>query len=143
VANLSANRVVLLVDTCHAGGAAKSMPSAVVGPDGVSVRTGGIAPEPARLAAGIDNGSRHLAILAASRAEEVSLEDAPHGGLFTSRLLRGLAASKGELPLVQVFTEHVQPVVMRDSEAICRKAGGCKVQTPLFVYAGRGDMIRL
>lgn len=142
VANLPAGRVVLLIDTCHAGGAAKSMPSAVLGPDGITARTGSVAPEPAKLAAGMDNG-RHFAVLTASRAEELSLEDTPNGGLFTSRLLRGLAATKGEAPLEQVFKDHVQPVVLRDSETICKKSRQCKVQTPLFAYTGRGNMIRL
>ncbi len=39
--------------------------------------------------------------------------------------------------------EHVQPVVLRDSEALCKKSRQCKVQTPLFAYTGRGNMIRL
>ncbi len=50
---------------------------------------------------------------------------------------------KGEAPLEQVFKDHVQPVVLRDSEAICKKSRQCKVQTPLFAYTGRGNMIRL
>lgn len=138
--NLPAGRVVLLIDTCHSGGATQSMPSVVVGREGVSVSTGTVAPDPARIAAALNNG-RHFAILAASRAEEVSLEDPPNGGLFTSRLLYQLRATKAADPLQTVFDE-VKPLVMKDSARLCQRAG-CKVQTPVLAFSGRGNMIRL
>lgn len=145
--NLPARRIVLVVDTCHAGGVARLMPSAVVTAQGVDVRNGNVSPEPEAMAraakANAALATRHFAVLAASRPEELSLEDPPNGGLFTSRLLRGLAASKGELSLEQVFTEHVQKQVLETSQALCRKIGECKVQTPIFAYAGRGNQIRL
>lgn len=145
--NLPARRIVLVVDTCHAGGVARLMPSAVVTAQGVEVRSGNVSPEPDAMAkaakAHAALATRHFAVLAASRPEELSLEDPPNGGLFTSRLLRGLAASKGQLPLEQVFLEHVQKQVVQTSQELCRKGGGCKVQTPMFAYAGRGNMIRL
>jgi len=145
--NLPARRIVLVVDTCHAGGVARLMPSAVVTAQGVDVRSGNVSPEPEAMAraakANAALATRHFAVLAASQPEELSLEDPPNGGLFTSRLLRGLAASKGQLSLEQVFLEHVQKQVLDTSRVLCRKDGGCKVQTPMFAFAGRGNMIRL
>jgi hypothetical protein len=145
--NLPARRIVLVVDTCHAGGVAKLMPSAVVTAQGVEVRSGNVSPEPdamtraARASAAL--ATRHFAVLAASQPEEKSLEDPPNGGLFTSRLLRGLAAGKGSLPLEAVFREHVQKQVIETSKVLCKGGGECTVQTPIFAFSGRGNMIRL
>ena len=145
VAGLPAGQVVMVVDTCHAGGAAKAMPSLVVSGDGVKLRTGTVTPDPAKLTSGPGFGAesgRHFAVLAASQADELSLEDPPRGGLFTSRLLAALASAKGEKPLGQVFAEQVKPVVLKDSEALCKRSG-CRQQTPMFAYSGRGNLIRL
>jgi len=147
VANLPARRVVLIVDTCHSGGVAKMMPSCVITAEGVQAGKGKASLEPAALAAAAKSNAalstRHIAILAASKPEELSLEDPPNGGLFTSRLLRGLSATKGQAPLEQVFVEHVEPEVVETSKPLCKRIGECKVQTPMFAYSGRGNMIRL
>jgi len=147
VANLPARRVVLIVDTCHSGGVAKLMPSCVITADGVQAGKGKASPEPAALAAAAQANAalatRHIAILAASKPEELSLEDPPNGGLFTSRLLRALSATKGQQPLEQVFVEHVEPEVVATSKPLCKRIGECQVQTPMFAYSGRGNMIRL
>jgi len=147
VANLPARRVVLVVDTCHSGGVAKMMPSCVVTASGVQAGKGKASPEPAALAAAAQANAalatRHIAILAASKPEELSLEDPPNGGLFTSRLLRGLAAAKGRQSLEEVFVEHVERQVLETSRPLCRRIGECKEQTPMFAYSGRGNMICL
>jgi len=147
VANLPARRVVLVVDTCHSGGVAKMMPSAVITASGVQTSKGKASPEPAAMAAAAQANAalatRHIAILAASRPEELSLEDPPNGGLFTSRLLRGLNAAKGNQSLEQVFVEHVEREVIETSRPMCRRIGECQVQTPMFAYSGRGNMIRI
>ncbi|XHS79954.1 caspase domain-containing protein [Burkholderiaceae bacterium UC74_6] len=147
VANLPARRVVLVVDTCHSGGVAKMMPSCVVTANGVQASKGKASLEPAALAAAAQANAalatRHIAILAASKPEELSLEDPPNGGLFTSRLLRGLTAAKGQQPLEQVFVEQVERQVLETSRPLCKRIGECKEQTPMFAYSGRGNMIRI
>jgi hypothetical protein len=147
VANLPARRVVLVVDTCHSGGVAKMMPSAVITASGVQTSKGKGSPEPAAMAAAAQANAalatRHIAILAASKPEELSLEDPPNGGLFTSRLLRGLNASKGQQSLEQVFVQHVEREVIETSRPLCKRIGECKEQTPMFAYSGRGNMIRI
>ncbi|MBV8503136.1 MAG: caspase family protein [Paucibacter sp.] len=147
VANLPARRVVLVVDTCHSGGVAKMMPSAIISASGVQTSPGKASPEPAAMAEAARNNAalatRHIAILAASKPEEVSLEDPPNGGLFTSRLLRGLSAAKGNESLEQVFVRHVEREVIETSRPMCKRIGECQVQTPMFAYSGRGNMIRI
>ena len=147
VANLPARRVVLIVDTCHSGGVAKMMPSAVITASGVQTSKGKGSPEPAAMAdaarANAALATRHIAIMAASRPEELSLEDPPNGGLFTSRLLRGLQSAKGNQSLEQVFVEHVEREVIETSKPMCKRIGECQVQTPMFAYSGRGNMIRI
>ena len=147
VGNLPARRVVLVVDTCHSGGVAKMMPSAVISAMGVQTSKGKASPEPAAMAEAARSNAalatRHIAILAASRPEELSLEDPPNGGLFTSRLLRGLSAGKGSQSLEQVFVEHVEREVIETSRPMCKRIGECQVQTPMFAYSGRGNMIRI
>lgn len=147
VGNLPARRIVLVVDTCHAGGVAKLMPSAVVSSRGVSVRSGTVVPEPDQLTRAMQvnptQANRHFAVLAASQPEELSLEAKPNGGLFTSHLMRGLAAAGGQKTLETVFREQVQQQVMQASTQICQRLGECKVQTPVFAYSGRGNLIRV
>lgn len=147
VGNLPARRIVLVVDTCHAGGVAKLMPSAVVSSRGVSVRSGTVVPEPDQLTRAMQfnptQANRHFAVLAASQPEELSLEAKPNGGLFTSHLMRGLAAAGGQKTLEAVFREQVQQQVMQASTQICQRLGECKVQTPVFAYSGRGNLIRV
>lgn len=143
VRNMPAQRTVLVVDTCHSGGAAGMM-SAVVSPQGVSVQQqGAVTPEPARMAqAAQGESTRAFAVLAASRPEEYSLEDSSGGGLFTSRLVRGLQTSKGEQALEGLFREHVEKQVIAESQVICKRMGNCKGQTPMFAFSGRGNQIR-
>ncbi len=147
VGNLPARRLVLIVDTCHSGGVAKMMPSAVVSSRGVTVRSGTVVPEPAQMTRAMEaspmQSGRNFAVLAASQPEELSLEAKPNGGLFTYTLMRGLAEAGDTKTLETVFRDQVQQQVVQASTQICKSIGECKVQTPVFAYSGRGNLIRI
>ena len=144
IGHLPARQAVLVVDTCHAGGAAMRMPRLTMqGGQAPSVTSGTIVPEPAKLAGDAADPSKHYAVMAASQPEELSLEDRPHGGLFTTRLVRGLAAAAGKEPLSQIFSQRVEREVIEVSRVLCKQNGECKVQTPIFAFAGRGNQIRI
>ena len=144
VSNMPARRTVMVVDTCHAGGATGMLINAVVSAQGVSVQSDTTGPDVERVAqAQASRGGRAFAVLTASRPDEESLEWPGGGGLFTTQLLKALAATKAELPLEALFTQHVQPQVIADAKAQCSKQPGCKPQTPMFAYSGAGNQIRL
>lgn len=144
VGQLPANQVVLMVDTCHSGGVANRMPRLTIQANGnPTVSSGTVVPEPARMAADVGDPNRHYLVLAAAQPDELSLEASPNGGLFTSTLLRALRGGAGKQPVSQVFQGQVVTEVVEASQKMCRKMGGCKVQTPVLAYSGRGNMIRL
>jgi hypothetical protein len=145
VGNLPARRAVLMVDTCHSGGVTQRMPTVVVGSTGVSSSADTVAPNAAALAQAA-GAARHVAILTASQAREISWEDGANGGLFTSRMLRGLLRTEGKAPIQEVFERHVQAEVIEASRRICERARACSkhpVQTPVLAYSGLGNQIRL
>lgn len=146
VGNLPARRTVLVVDTCHSGGVTGMMVNVVVSSRGLALQPGTVSPEPERIAqaqakSGPDGNA--FAILAAARPEESSLEDGGGGGLFTTHLLKALAARRGQMPLEQVFREHVEKQVITESRTMCQRMRTCTVQTPMFAFKGAGNMIRL
>lgn len=144
IAHLPALQTVLVVDTCHSGGAAKRMPRLTVqAGQAPTVTSGTVTPEPAKLAADAADPNKHYAVMAASQPEELSLEDRPHGGLFTSRLVRGIEAAAGNEPLSQIFSQRVEREVIEVSQVLCKQSGDCKVQTPIFAFTGRGNQIRI
>jgi hypothetical protein len=140
VRNLPAQRAVLVLDTCHAGGAT-GMLNIVMSPQGVALQHGGTGPEPTRMAQAQGRDPRAFAVIASSRPEEISLDDPVKGGLFTSRLVSSLRSTRGELPLERLFSEHVEQQVIAESKPLCLRAG-CKVQTPMFAFSGSGNQIR-
>ena len=100
---------------------------------------------PAAGPARLGDPNKHLAIIIASLADEVS-GDTANGGVFTLTLLDGLQLTKGAEPLGRVVTQHVAPTVVQFSRENCRRQGaGCKFpqQTPELHHTGRGDLIVL
>lgn len=144
VRNLACERAVLVIDTCHAGGAASKLLTVELSSSGVQAAPALAGPSGSAMARQGDP-NKHLAIITASRAEEVS-GDTPQGGLFTLAFLDGLQRGKGALPLGQVIAQHVAPSVLKDSRDSCRRQGAqCKFaqQTPELHHTGRGDQIVL
>lgn len=145
IGHLPCRQAILVVDTCHSGGVAQRMPRLTVDKEGnTQVSSGTVTPEPARLAGMAGDTGKHFAILAASQPEELSLEEGGQGGLFTANLLRSLEANKGASPMSAVFRDKVHPAVVERSRELCKRMR-CPTpsQTPVFAFAGRGDLIRL
>ncbi|MES2941668.1 MAG: caspase family protein [Pseudomonadota bacterium] len=143
VGNLPCRQAVLVVDTCHSGSVTKMMVNAVVSANGVSVsQQSTVTPDPSRMMEAQGSSGRAFAVISAAKADELSLEDGTNGGLFTSTLMRALQANKGQKTLAQVFKDQVEQQVIDASKPRCPSLG-CKVQTPLFAYSGRGDQIKI
>lgn len=141
LANLPAAQVVLVVDTCHAGGAAMRMPRLRVGAADPRVESGTVTPDAGRVAADAGYAGKHYAILTAATPEQLSLEDPPHGGLFTSRLVAALRSNKGQRPLAELFERDVRGAVTERATQVCANHKDCVPQTPMFAYTGQGDRI--
>lgn len=144
VRNLSCDRAVFIIDTCHAGGAASKLQTVEVTANGVSAGAAPAGPNGSSMAR-LGDPNKHLAIITASRADEVS-GDTANGGVFTLTFLDGLQRSKGAEPLGRVVTRHVTPTVVQFSRENCKRQGpGCKYpqQTPELHHTGLGDQIVL
>lgn len=144
IGHLPAQQAVLIVDTCHAGGAALHMPRlAPSASRGLAVTTGTVTPIAAQLVDTLGDNRRHYAVLVAARPEELSIEASPNGGLFTHTLTQAIAQANGSQPLGRLFTEQVQPKVLELSRPICLQLRQCQEQNAGFAFSGRGDLIRL
>ena len=144
VRNLACDRAVLIIDTCHAGGAASKLLTVEVSPNGVIAGQAASGPSGSAMAKQGDP-NKHLAIITASRADEVS-GDTADGGLFTLSFLAGIVRTKGAEPLGRVMAQHVVPPVVEVSRDRCKRQGKeCKwpQQTPEIHHTGRGDQIVL
>ena len=106
--------------------------AATAGPNGASM-------------ARLGDPNKHLAVITASRADEVS-GDTANGGAFTLTFLDGLQRTKGTQPLGRVVAQHVALTVVQFSRENCKRQGaGCKFpqQTPELRHTGSGDQIVL
>ncbi len=141
VGNLPARRAILLIDTCHAGGATGLL-TLVVTAAGPQLQAGQTAPDPSRVAQAHGTSGRSLAVVAASRADQLSLEDKAGGGIFTRALVSALKEQRGQT-IEKIFRQQVEQRVIEESRVICKQMRDCKEQTPLFGFSGRGNMITL
>lgn len=145
VSNFRAGRVVVVIDTCHAGGASLNQDQVEIAADGFRSTQTGIPTVDARTFAG-GFGQRHVAILCASSVQEVALEfpDKRRGGVFTYNLVSALAERPGQRSLGDLMKQVVFPSVVKQSSEMCKlPRSDCKQQTPRLAYAGRGYDIRL
>ena len=144
VRNLACDRAVLVIDTCHAGGAANKLVAVEVSSTGMTAAPGLSGPSGSAMIK-MGDPNKHLAVVTASNANEVS-GDTAQGGVFTLAFLDALRRSRGALPLGQVIAQQVAPQVIRDTREHCRRQGAqCKYpqQTPALHHTGRGDQILL
>jgi hypothetical protein len=134
-------RVAWINDTCHSGGATESVQSVVVSSRGVGLQGTVRGPDAGTVARSAAPG-QDFAIITAAAAHELSWEQGD-GGVFTTTFFKALRASKGEMPIGQLFAEQVQREVVERSKKICKETRQCQQQTPLFAYGGRGHALRL
>jgi hypothetical protein len=144
-----ADRFVMILDTCHSGGAALNQAVVVISARGASIGKSNGGASTGLLSRTV-NGSRNVAILAASRPDESAIDGgAAGGGLFTRFLTRGLLAAPGQDVLRDVIERRVAPPVIDESRRTCegwaRQGNPCATgqQTPTLGFSGRGDMIRM
>lgn len=140
---LPVHRIVWIVDTCHAGGAAQGVPQ-------IEAHGGKATPinqktnfVPARAMQMEDLPSKDIAILAAAADDQMALEVAGMG-IFTRALTQGLRKTHGKLPLIEVFQTHVDTLVRNGSKEACETSRHCPrnyEQTPVFGYNQSGHMI--
>lgn len=144
-----ADRFVMILDTCHSGGAALNQAVVVISARGASIGKSNGGASTGLLSRTV-NGNRNVAILAASRPDESAIDGgASGGGLFTRFLTRGLLAAPGQDVLREVIERRVAPPVIDESRRTCegwaRQGNPCATgqQTPTLGFSGRGDMIRM
>lgn len=141
--------VVMIIDTCHSGGASSILPTVVEasyrGID-FSPATGG--PSARGLVRALP-AERNIAVLAAAKANESSFDQGvQNGGLFTKYLVQGLIEAAGQEPLRTTVENRVAGPVIRVSKKICeqiaQRGKSCPTgqQTPTLGFAGKGEEIR-
>jgi caspase domain-containing protein len=142
-AQIPARQLVMLIDTCHSGGATSDFATVTISSRGVEVSHSGGSPDLARVLRGVKVGRGDFAVMSAAKTDESALDLGPkRGGLFTSNLLKGLQETSGAAPLEDVYKNYVwAPVVQfcRDTPAGVEP---CQ-QTPVLGYDGAGNLIRL
>ncbi len=138
----AADRFVMIVDTCHAGGAVSILPTVVVTSEGVQSSNTSGAPSP-RMIMRTLNKTRNIAVLSSARFEESAWERSG-GGLFTYFLTKGLKEAHKDEVLRDIVEKRVAEPVIRESRKICLRTK-CPTgqQTPVLGFSGGGDMIRL
>ncbi len=139
----AADRFVMIVDTCHAGGAASIMPTVVITSNGVQLSKSGGSPSPHTITRELDT-TRNIAILSSSRFEEVSHEFKKTGGLFTYFLSQAIQEAEKDEILRDIVKKRVaEPVIQISKEMCSKKKCPAPQQTPVLGFSGGGDMIRL
>jgi Caspase domain len=133
----SAKQVVFMVDTCHSGGAAVSLPTVEFSKRGVkSVRSSG-AVAPSAAVAGLLG--KDFVVITAAREEQLSMGDGKNG-IFTRALSDAVERATPNQPLYQLYKSHLEIEVPRRRREI-EKCNPCSVdqtQQPGFAYAGAG-----
>ncbi|BBO86013.1 hypothetical protein DSCO28_65790 [Desulfosarcina ovata subsp. sediminis] len=141
----AADRFVMIVDTCHSGGAVSDLTTVVLSSQGAQLSKTKGAPSPGMVIRALDT-TRNIAVLAASRLKEYSLETADGGGLFTKHLVKGLKSAHENEVLRDIVEKRVaEPVISTSREECNKHPGKCPTgqQTPVFGFSGGGDMICL
>lgn len=145
----NADRIVMILDTCHSGGATVNQSVVVVSARGTTLGKSNGGASTGLLSRSV-SGPRNVAILAAARPDESAIDGgAAKGGLFTRYLTSGLLAAPGQDVLRDVVERRVAPPVIDESRQTCRiwaqQGNPCTTgqQTPTLGFSGRGDMIRM
>jgi len=140
---IPAKERIMLVDTCFAGGAATGLSTVSIGAKGASMARAGGAPDVSLLMRNVKDATGDIAVLSAARADETALDlGPPKGGLFTLSFLQGLADTRGETTLENVYRDHVWTRVTGYCANVRARGRKCQ-QSPVLGYQGNGNVIRL
>lgn len=145
MAGSASQRLVMIVDTCHSGGASSILPIVEISSRGLRASAARGAPRADVVAEAIQSG-KDFAILTAARFEELSWEVGNNGGLFSKALSDGLVLTAGKAPLKEVMEVHVaRPVIDKSRDICARNPRDCPTgqQTPTLGYSRQGHMIRM
>jgi len=138
---IPAKQLIMFIDACHSGGAAKQMTTVAISMRSVDVIHSGGSPDIARVLTAAKGIRADIAVMSAARTDETALDLGPSvGGLFTSKLMTALTATRGATPLEEMYKNDVWSQVIE----YCRKnpAGEPPCQHPVLGYGGAGNMIR-
>jgi hypothetical protein len=136
-----ARQLVMLIDTCHSGGAVGQMTTVAVSSRAVVVTRSGGSPDVARVMRAAKDVRSDIAVMSAARTDETAVDlGAERGGLFTSNLVKALSQTQGLAPIEDVYKNYVWTAV----KSFCQGAGpaSCR-QSPVLGYGGAGNKIRL
>jgi hypothetical protein len=136
-----ARQLVMLIDTCHSGGAVTNMTTVAVSSRAVVVTHSGGSPDVARVMRAAKDVRGDIAVMSAARTDETAVDlGAERGGLFTSNLVKALDQTQGLAPMEDVYKNYVWTAVTK----YCRAAGAAACQqSPVLGYGGAGNKIRL
>jgi hypothetical protein len=138
---IPAKQLIMFIDACHSGGAAKRMTTVAISLRSVDVTHSGGSPDIARVLTAAKGIRSDIAVMSAARTDESALDLGPSvGGLFTSRLMTALTTTKGATPLEDVYKNYVWSPVIE----YCKKNPPVEppCQHPVLGYGGAGNMIR-
>lgn len=136
-----AKQLVMLIDTCHSGGAVAQMTTVAVSSRAVVVTHSGGSPDVARVLRSAKDARSDIAVMSAARTDETAVDlGAGLGGLFTSNLVKALNQTQGLTPLEDVYKNYVWTAVRN----FCQGTGPASCQqSPVLGYGGAGNTIRL
>jgi hypothetical protein len=138
-----AKQLVMLIDTCHSGGATTQMTTVAVTARSVVVTHSGGSPDVARVLKVAKGVRGDIAVMSAARADETAVDlGAGRGGLFTSNLVKGLDQTQGLAPIEDVYKTYVWTPVHNFCHDPSGGGGSCE-QSPVLGYGGAGNKIRL
>jgi len=138
---IPAKQLIMFIDACHSGGAAKQMTTVAISMRSIDVVHSGGSPDIARVLTAAKGIRADIAVMSAARTDETALDLGPSvGGLFTSKLMTALTATRGATPLEEMYKNDVWSQVIE----YCRKnpAGEPPCQHPVLGYGGAGNLIR-
>jgi len=142
---LPTNRILWIVDTCHAGGATLGLQNVAIGAGSGSIEVRKLSFFDPSVAARHANAQQHFAVLSSSMPDQVSF-----AGTGPSRFTKVLVESMSTLrnggdTIGNVFRQQVQPGVTRETRRLCADKKRCNdydAQYPVLGVAGRGYYIR-
>jgi len=138
---IPAKQLIMFIDACHSGGAARRMTTVAISLRSVDVTHSGGSPDIARVLTAAKGIRSDIAVMSAARTDESALDLGPSvGGLFTSRLMTALTTTRGATPLEDVYKNYVWSPVIE----YCKKNPPVEppCQHPVLGYGGAGNMIR-